>query len=394
MGNRLQSVVVSLMNKQWVGAQGSGENRMIPCKGCGLQTLVPSLEPNQTAYCPRCGHKLTSLKQNWVDKVLALGLSALLLLLLSISFNFLSFSSNGLETSITLISEVETLIAQNNLSLAAVILFVCILLPACVLLLLCAWMLSIKFGIGLRATKAQIALCFNFIIWCMPEVFMVGVIVSMVKVTSMAEVTFGPSFYFYIGFMVLYILTLLHLDRFQVELAFIKESKFTATVLNTDKRVQWTWALLFTSVILYLPANLLPIMTTRFLGVDSPSTIVGGVITLWHHGSYMIAAVIFIASILVPMFKMFAIGYLNYSVQTDSNVSIKQRYTLYRVTEMMGRWSMIDVFVVAILAGLVQLGSTMSVYPGSAVIAFCAVVVLTMLAAMSFDSRMIWENEQ
>lgn len=382
------------MNKQRVRAQSSGVSNVIVCKGCGLQTHVPQLEPNQTAYCPRCGHKLTALKHNWVDKVLALGLSSFLLLLLSVSFNFLSFSSNGLETSISLISEVETLIEQNYLGLAGVILFVCILLPASVLLLLCAWMLSLKFGIGLRATKAQISLCFNFIIWCMPEVFMVGVIVSMVKITSMADVTFGPSFYFYIGFMVLYILTLLHLDRFQVELAMLKEAPLKSATLKTDKRVQWTWALLFTSVLLYLPANLLPIMTTRFLGVDSPSTIVGGVITLWHHGSYVIAAIIFIASILVPMFKMFAIGYLNYSVQTNSTVSIKQRYVLYRATEMMGRWSMIDVFVVAILAGLVQLGSTMSVYPGSAVIAFCAVVVLTMLAAMSFDSRMIWENEQ
>lgn len=377
-----------------LGAQSSDEGKVISCKGCGLNTHVPMLQANQTAYCPRCGHKLTSLKQNWVDKVLALGLSGLVLLVLSVCFDFLSFASNGLETSITLLSEVETLIKQDYLGLAAVILFVCLLLPASVLLLLCSWMLSIKFGLGIRATKAQISLCFNFIIWCMPEVFMVGVIVSMVKITSMADVEFGPSFYFYISFMVLYILTLLHLDRFQVELVLIDEPHTKKGRINSGQRVQWTWALLLTSIVLYLPANLMPIMTTRFLGVDSPSTIVGGVITLWHHGSYMIAAIIFIASILVPIFKMLAIAYLNYSVQTNSRASVKQRYILYRITEMMGRWSMIDVFVVAILAGLVQLGSTMSVYPGSAVIAFCAVVVLTMLAAMSFDSRMIWENEQ
>ncbi|WP_067210200.1 paraquat-inducible protein A [Marinomonas aquimarina] len=382
------------MNQQRLGAPGSNDTRVISCNGCGLDAQVPHLAPNQTAYCPRCGHKLTSLKHNWIDKVLALGLSGLVLLALSVSFDFLSFSSNGLTTSITLISEVETLIQQDYLGLAGVILFVCILLPASVLLLLCAWMLAIKFGVGLRATKAQIAICFNFIIWCMPEVFMVGVIVSMVKITAMADVVFGPSFYFYIGFMVLYILTLLHLDRFQVELALMQEPTVKPDSRKSHNRVQWTWALLFTAVLLYLPANFLPIMTTRFLGVDSPSTIVGGVITLWHHESYMIAAIIFIASILVPMFKMLAIGYLNYSVQTNSRASIKQRYGLYRITEMMGRWSMIDVFVVAILAGLVQLGSTMSVYPGSAVIAFCAVVVLTMLAAMSFDSRMIWEKEQ
>lgn len=376
--------------KDWPSSNG----RTIVCKGCGLQTHVPSLEPNQTAYCPRCDHKLTSLKQGWVDKVLALSLSGLVLLVLSLFFTFLTFSKNGMGASISLLSEVEILIGQNYLGLAAVILFVCILLPGCVLILLTVWMFSIKLGLGLRATKAQISLCFNFIVWCMPEVFMVGVLVSLVKISDMADVEFGLGLYFYIGFMALYILALLHLDRYQVELLFLREPTPKPVEYNSDARVQWTWALLVTSILLYLPANLLPIMTTRFLGVDSPSTIVGGVYTLWHHGSYWIAIIIFVASIIVPMFKMLAIGYLNYSVQTRSDANIEQRYTLYRITEIMGRWSMIDVFVVATLAGLVQLGSTMSVYPGSAVIAFCAVVVLTMLAAMSFDSRMIWEKKQ
>jgi paraquat-inducible protein A len=381
------------MGSDSIVSQESNERRVIACKGCGLESSVPILESNQTAYCSRCGHKLTTLKHNWVDKVLALGLSGLVLLILSLFFNFLSFSTNGLNASISLISEVETLIEQGYVGLAGIILFACLLLPAGVLLLLSAWMIMIKFGIGLRATKAQISLGYNFIVWCMPEVFMVGVLVSMVKMTDMADIAFGIGFFFYIGFMVLYILTLLYLDRFQVELALMKEPKPIRNSKNEGKRVQWTWALLLTAFLLYIPANLLPIMTTRFLGSDTPSTIVGGVITLWGHGSYFIASVIFIASILVPVFKMLAIGYLNYSVQTKSKASIKQRYTLYCITEIMGRWSMIDVFVVAILAGLVQLGSTMSVYPGSAVIAFCAVVLLTMLAAMSFDNRMIWENE-
>ena len=381
------------MGSDSIVSQESNERRVIACKGCGLESSVPILESNQTAYCSRCGHKLTTLKHKWVDKVLALGLSGLVLLILSLFFNFLSFSTNGLNASISLISEVETLIEQGYVGLAGIILFACLLLPAGVLLLLSAWMIMIKFGIGLRATKAQISLGYNFIVWCMPEVFMVGVLVSMVKMTDMADIAFGIGFFFYIGFMVLYILTLLYLDRFQVELALMKEPKLIRNSKNEGNRIQWTWALLLTAFLFYIPANLLPIMTTRFLGSDTPSTIVGGVITLWGHGSYFIASVIFIASILVPVFKMLAIGYLNYSVQTKSKASIKQRYTLYRITEIMGRWSMIDVFVVAILAGLVQLGSTMSVYPGSAVIAFCAVVVLTMLAAMSFDNRMIWENE-
>lgn len=368
--------------------------RVISCERCGLNTAIPLLEANQSACCSRCGHKLTSFKHNWVDKVLALGLSSLALLALSLFFNFLSFSTNGLHASISLTTEIETLVQQNHIALAGVVLFVCILLPTAVLLLLCLWMVSIKLGIGRHATKSQIDICFNFIVWCMPEVFMVGVLVSMVKITDMADVTFGPGFYFYAGFMMLYVLTLMYLDRFQLELLIAKKSSKSTSLEKQRKRTQWTWALLVTAVLLYIPANILPIMTTRFLGADTPSTIVGGVVTLWEHGSYLIASVIFIASILVPMFKMLAIGYLNFSVQSNSRAGIRHRYFLYRMTEIMGRWSMIDVFVVAVLAGLVQLGSTMSIFPGAAIIAFCAVVILTMLAAMSFDSRMLWESEQ
>ena len=146
------------MGSDSIVSQESNERRVIACKGCGLESSVPILESNQTAYCSRCGHKLTTLKHNWVDKVLALGLSGLVLLILSLFFNFLSFSTNGLNASISLISEVETLIEQGYVGLAGIILFACLLLPAGVLLLLSAWMIMIKFGIGLRATKAQISL--------------------------------------------------------------------------------------------------------------------------------------------------------------------------------------------------------------------------------------------
>lgn len=365
----------------------------VACGQCGLISHVPPLEPHHKANCPRCGHTLSALKSGWVDKVCALSVASLLLLVLSISFTFLTFHVNGMEQSISLLSVIETLTEQGYLGLSAIVLFVCIGLPASVMCMLLVWMMSIKMGFGLSAAKAQIQLCFNVIKWCMPEVFVIGVLVSMVKILTMADLEFGPSFYFYVAFILSFACALMYLDRHQVELVLLKQPIVEGGRVSKQQRVQWTWALLLTAVLLYLPANFLPIMTTRFLGADTPSTIVSGVMTMWQNDSRLIAVIIFVASILVPVFKILAIGYLNYTVQHNSLHNIKRRQLLYRITEFIGRWSMIDVFVVAILAGLVQMGSAMSVYPGPAVVAFCSVVILTMLAAMSFDSRMIWESD-
>jgi len=137
----------------------------------------------------------------------------------------------------------------------------------------------------------------------------------------------------------------------------------------------------------------LPIMNTRFLGQDEPSTIIGGVLLLWSHGSYPIAAVIFVASILVPVGKIVVLAWLNFSVQNDLPHLQSERIGLYRLAEFVGRWSMVDVFVVIILVSLVQLGNAMSIFPGAATLAFSGVVVLTMLAAMSFDSTLIYDNK-
>ncbi len=153
-----------------------------------------------------------------------------------------------------------------------------------------------------------------------------------------------------------------------------------------------TTALLITAAILYVPANVLPIMTTDQLGRAIDSTILGGVVLLWKLGSYPVASVIFIASVLVPLGKMLALAVLCWSVFTGDVTRPRERAVLYRVTEIVGRWSMVDVFVVAILVALIQLGGFLSIRPGSAALTFCGVVMITMLAAESFDPRLIWDR--
>lgn len=165
----------------------------------------------------------------------------------------------------------------------------------------------------------------------------------------------------------------------------------SALHLRTPNSLQRTLALLTTACILFIPANVLPIMYTEQLGRTQASTIVGGVVTLLEHGSYPIAVVIFVASVMIPLAKIIVMFWLCWSVSSHSQAEPAQRTLLYRTTEFVGRWSMIDVFVVAILVALIQLGGLLVIRPGSAALAFAGVVIVTMLAAESFDSRLIWD---
>ena len=152
-----------------------------------------------------------------------------------------------------------------------------------------------------------------------------------------------------------------------------------------------TWALLITAALLYIPANVYPVMTFSSLGHGEPSTIIGGVKELIAANMWPLALIVFVASILVPMLKMVFLGYLLISVRRRSRWRLKDRTLIYRIVEAVGRWSMVDVFVVSILVALVQLGSIASITPNVGIVAFASVVVLTMIAALVFDPRLMWD---
>jgi paraquat-inducible protein A len=155
-----------------------------------------------------------------------------------------------------------------------------------------------------------------------------------------------------------------------------------------------TWALVIGAAIFYIPANVLPMTTVTSLGMVQSDTIMSGVIYFVQSGSWPIALVIFIASVFVPLLKLFILSYLLISVQRRSHFRPKDRTRLYLITEAVGRWSMLDIFVVTILVALVNLGALATIQAGPAALHFAAVVVITMLAAMSFDPRLIWDAKE
>ena len=165
--------------------------------------------------------------------------------------------------------------------------------------------------------------------------------------------------------------------------------------LRKPESIARTWALLLASVILYVPANTLPVMHTgTLLGGREVHTILGGIMELWNSGSWDLALIVFVASVVVPILKMLGLSLLAYSAQRQSIWRPRQRAALYRMIEAVGHWSMLDVFVVALLVALVNFGNLAQVLPGPGIVAFGAVVVLTMLASASFDPRLIWDAQQ
>ena len=154
-----------------------------------------------------------------------------------------------------------------------------------------------------------------------------------------------------------------------------------------------TWAFLIAACVMYVPANLLPVMVTRSLFGVQNDTILSGIIFFWVSGSYGLAAIVFIASFLVPLFKLAALLVLVVGAQRRSGWRREERGKLYHLIELIGRWSMLDVFVVSLLAGLVRIQGFAEITAGVGIAAFGAVVVLTMLASLSFDPKLTWDGD-
>lgn len=155
-----------------------------------------------------------------------------------------------------------------------------------------------------------------------------------------------------------------------------------------------TWALTIAAFILYIPANILPISTVTSFGYTQSDTILSGVIYFMSTGMWAIALIIFVASILVPFLKLIVLLFLLISIQLNIQWRKKDRTVLYRITEAVGRWSMVDIYVVTILVALVNMGAIANFEVGPGAVYFAAVVVITMLAAMSFDPRLIWDKRE
>ncbi len=158
--------------------------------------------------------------------------------------------------------------------------------------------------------------------------------------------------------------------------------------------LQRVWAFWIAGLLVYIPGNIYPITVTQSINGESPATIMGNVAMLLHHKSPLVAFVIFSFSVIIPVAKFIAIAWLAISIQKGVPDNQHKRLLVYEVVEFVGRWSMVDVFVVAVLAALIQVGDVLTIYPGVGILFFGISVILTMFSALNLDPRLIWENPE
>ncbi|NVE91083.1 paraquat-inducible protein A [Vreelandella titanicae] len=405
--------------------------RLRACHECDWVSALPPLNSGEKASCPRCSHVLVKRHRYPAQRSMALAIASLVALMLAVSFPFISFTVSGVSNRIELTQTATTLIGFHQPVVAIAVIMTIVVLPAVYLL----GVLWLQFGLlrdrPLPFSRDIARSLAHLTPWMMADVFIIGALVSLIKIAGLADVEIGISFWAFCAFALLLLMTSQSLDADWMWFSLEGEPlapEGTRTGLPAGEQgltgcptcglinrlspqghghcircheklhqrlpnsLQRTWALLGASAIMYIPANIYPIMTTTSLGNSSPSTIIGGVVQLIQMGSWPIAAVIFIASVIVPVGKLVALTWLCLVVKRSSALNAQSRTRLYRLTEFIGRWSMVDVFVVAILVALIRAGSLMSITPGPASLAFGAVVVLTMLAAMTFDPRLIWDT--
>ncbi|CAK6494345.1 Intermembrane transport protein PqiA [Pantoea sp. Nvir] len=396
------------------------------CPQCDLMVKLPDVPQGSRASCPRCHTVLTA---NWPEprkRPTGYALAALFMLLLANLFPFITMKVAGFSSQISLLQIPQVMVSEDYSSLATLFLVFVQAIPALCMLTIILLVNRIPMPPSLRLGLARIL--FQLRSWGMAEIFMAGVLVSFVKLMAYGDIGLETSFWPWCLFCLLQLRAFQCVDRRWLwnQLApmpplphapekgvsgleqGMRSCPCCTAILAADHpdcprcgvvaaarrrhSLQWTLALLFTSLMIYIPANLLPIMVTETLGTPYPSNIMAGVILLWSDGSYPVALVIFIASIMVPSLKMLAIGWLCWNASGRGQRDSERMHLIYEVVEFVGRWSMIDVFVIAVLSALVRMGQLMNVYPATGALLFALVVILTMIAAMTFDPRLTWDR--
>ncbi len=432
------------------GVSPGAERRVVVCHDCGLLLRVAPLPESGSASCPRCGADVLGSRPNSIERTLGLVLAGLILFAITQLFPFLAFKMEGREEISHLATGALQLARQGFTSLGILVFFASIAAPLLKLLSLLAVLWPLQRG---RRPK-YLPRLFRFVEvihpWAMMEVYMLGVFVAYVKLIDLATLEIGLGLFAFVALILVMVAAdwMLEPDAVWERIAPARdfEAREFATkefqakesqakglsakeggaaaasgvvgchgcglVLSADvgghahrrcprcgasvhrrkpDSIARTAALVLTAAILYVPANAYPVMTVTSFGHGEPDTILSGVKALIEEEMWPLALLVFFASITVPMLKLVGLSFLLVSVRRRSRWRLRDRTALYRVIEGVGRWSMIDVFMISILVALVRLGSIATIAPGIGAVSFAAVVIVTMIASMMFDPRLMWD---
>ncbi|SOE68398.1 paraquat-inducible protein A [Burkholderia sp. OK233] len=409
---------------------------LVACHECDLLQRESAVPPAGTLRCCRCHAELYRAHPDSTARALAFTLTCVVLFFISNLYPIVGLAVNGDLVETTLLGAVRVLYKDGMWPIAGLVLATTFLMP--LLQMTAMAYLLVPLQLNRRPYHADLVFRLMHLAqpWGMTEVLILGMLVALVKLAHIASVVPGVALW---SFGALMLLLAAAASAFDPRALWQRMGSFDDAASKTEaaaaaaahtalrcgllschscgllvksaahvhgaacprcgahlharkpESIARTWAFLIAAIVLYIPANALPVMTTSSLFGAEKDTILSGVVYLWTSGSWPLAVVVFIASIAVPMLKILALMYLVISTQRGSVTLVQQRTRIYRLVELVGRWSMLDIYVITILVALVQFNALATIQAGPAAVAFGSVVVLTMFAAMSFDPRLIWD---
>ncbi len=399
---------------------------IIACHECDNLHHYELIPEGAKANCAHCGNLLYRHVPDSLTRSLALYVTALILFIIANTFPFLSLELGGRVVENILMSSGWAMYEMGMGELGVLIFFTSILFPLIVILGMLYLLITASLG-KVAPYIGQVYRLVNALLpWSLVGVFMLGVLIGIVKLQDLANVIYGPALVALALLLVTYTAARASFNPHEfwsitghTSLNLSADDTESKKILNChtcgflsfetgehqycprcdtplhhriNNSVETTWALLLAAVVLLIPANIYPVMTVIRFGQGEPNTILSGVLHLIESGMWGLAMIVFVASIVVPLMKLLILSFLLISVQNKSIWRPRDRTLLYRVTEVVGAWSMVDIFLVGLLSALVSLGALSTIRPGIGAIFFAGAVVITMFAAQSFDSRLIWDN--
>jgi paraquat-inducible protein A len=390
----------------------------VACPDCGLVQWLPPIAPGQVAQCVQCSKMLTRRSRGGIDVPLTLAATALTLLIPANLAPLMSVSERGAQRQNWLSTGVATLWSSGYEFLAVLVAAFTIVIPFLYLTLLVAVLGSVRFG-GPPRLGRVFRWTEHLRPWMMIEVYLVGSCVAYSRLQKIAFVHVGLGGWCLMASAFALLLFTAKLDERRVWDA-LAPRPFAAgkstisciacelpvpearaggrcprceAVLHDRKpfALHRTAALVVAGFVLLIPANLLPILTIEQLGNVDPNTILGGIRELIRADLWPLAVIVFVASVIVPLMKLFGLSWMLLLTHQRSGRYLVGRTRLYRVIDLIGRWSNIDIFMLSILVALVQFGALSEVRAGFGAVAFGAVVIVTMIASRAFDSRLMWD---
>ena len=413
------------------------------CPDCGLLSTLPDMQPGLVAECPRCRKVLWRMLRAPLSFPIACGISGLLFYLFALVAPFLEISSYGRFQLARLETGPDNLIAQGYTGLGALVMAVTAIFPGVKL----GIMLITFVGLETRSVPVRLMILLfrwyhRITPWAMIDVYLLGFLVAYTRLVAIAHVELDTSLYALIGLMVSMaaadgaidheaVWRALDRAEAQADERFLRRhprakparrpvGEDVAThaevigchtchlvnhadpgdlcrrchsVLHTRKNdsVNRTWALVLSAIFLYIPANIYPVMNITQLAKAQDFTIFGGIKELVDYGLWPLAALVFLASITIPLMKLATLAFLLITTQRRRVTNLQFRTRAFRVIDFIGRWSMIDIFMISILVALVRFGQLASINAETGAPCFAGVVILTMFAVITFDPRLMWD---